>query len=674
MPSTTARSALVYRYHERFFRLALLLSGDAQTAAALLEAVFRQLPPGTAPDAAESLLARALLAQRLPRRRWNFRPAEIAHTGLDAAAADALLGVLAALTPLARLVVGLSLFGGHSAADTDALLGTFSSAATLADLRQRAALALGLVPADADPAALARLDRWAEGEMSDDEQLTMRRDLLSDPALRELRDGMQAVRDLLPRAVPALFAAAPPLALTERLLELVDERPAAAQAQGRRRAQFGLAAGILLLAVAIVAVPSWLASRAAAPAASLRPAITSPAELLAAALHRFEQPALQSGVLHEVYRVQNGGEADVVIERWYDYAAPHRLAITVTEDGSEAVPLLQIASDGKSIAQFRYSGQRAFGAQSSDVQLAPAEAAMIIPLLRGQPQESIVGRDSQNQPSDPGPLFLAQAREIGATQLGQTTLLGRPAMLLTYTTTQLPEGAPGDAPVRVILTIDAQTYALLDVAVLAEGAAESTAERPLRAQQFELLAEAPADAPFTLPSDESVQQRIGMGSVRFPFVDRRAQLTIEDAAQNQNSNLLAPLQLPGEHMRGLVFQNGGGSDEVVLLYEGEFQNVLLLPSFNPRGSQNLGEEQIAGAYRYRLMQNGSSPSIMALVYRPDAPDQGIGLILNDTFSTAAERQASLQTLIASLTPVNEQSLPLLRAQFAPPDSSAGHSE
>jgi hypothetical protein len=674
MPSTTARSALVYRYHERFFRLALLLGGDASTAAALLEAAFRELPPNATPDDAEPALARALLAQRLPRRRWSFRPAEITHTGLDAAAANALLGVLAALTPLARLQVGLALLGGHSAADTDALLGTFSAAAALADLRQRAAPALGLVPAGAEPAALARLDRWAEGQMSDDEQLAMRRDLLADPALRELRDGVLAVRELLPRAVPALFAAAPPLALTERLLELVDERPAMPQAPGRRRAQLGLAAGILLLAAAIVAVPSWLASRAAAPAASLRPSITSPAALLAAALHRFEQPALQSGVLHEVYRVQNGGEADILIERWYDYAAPHRLAITVTPEGIDAAPLLQIASDGKSIAQFRYDGQRAFGAQSADVQLAPAEAAAIVPLLRGQPQESIVGRDSQNQPSDPGPLFLAQAREIGATQLGQTTLLGRPAVLLTYTTTQLPEGAPSDAPVRVILTIDAQTYALLDVAVLAEGAAESTAERPLRAQQFELLADAPADAPFTLPDNTGVVQRIGMGSVRFPFVDRRAQLTIEDAAQRENGELLAPLQLPADHMRGLAFQNGGRDNQVILLYEGEFQNVLLLPRFNPRGSQSLGAEQTAGTYRYRVMQNESSASITALVYHPDTPEQGIGLILNDTFSTAAERQASLQALIASLTPVNEQSLPLLRAQFAPPESTAGHSE
>ncbi|KPV49411.1 hypothetical protein SE17_32790, partial [Kouleothrix aurantiaca] len=253
-------------------------------------------------------------------------------------------------------------------------------------------------------------------------------------------------------------------------------------------------------------------------------------------------------------------------------------------------------------------------------------------------------------------------------------LLGRPAVLRTYTTTQLPEGAPSDAPVRVILTIDAQTYALLDVAVLAEGAAESTAERPLRAQQFELLAEAPADAPFTLPDNTGVVQRIGMGSVRFPFVDRRAQLTIEDAAQRENGELLAPLQLPGDHMRGLAFQNGGRDNQVILLYEGEFQNVLLLPSFNPRGSQSLGAEQTAGTYRYRVMQNESSAGITALVYHPDTPDQGIGLILNDTFSTAAERQASLQALIASLTPVNEQSLPRLRAQFAPPDSSAGHSE
>ena len=68
MPSTTARSALVYRYHERFFRLALLLGGDASTAAALLEAAFRELPPNATPDDAEPALARALLAQRLPSR------------------------------------------------------------------------------------------------------------------------------------------------------------------------------------------------------------------------------------------------------------------------------------------------------------------------------------------------------------------------------------------------------------------------------------------------------------------------------------------------------------------------------------------------------------------------------------------------------------------------------
>lgn len=672
------RSALVYRYHERLYRLALLVSGEPQAAAALVERAYRQLPLAVPAEAAEAMLARALLPRRMRRKRWAYQPTDLSHTGLDRASADALLGVLAALPPAARLVVGLAYIGGHGPAEIDTLLGTADAPAamgTLAGLRSRAAQALGLLPADTSPALLARLDRWLAGQMDDDEQLALRRDLLADPELRAARDALLEVRELLPRAVPALFVAAPPPALVARLLGLVQRRPMLAGSLSARRAQLGLVAAVLLLATAIIAVPSWLASRASAPLAARPNVPASAAALLDAALHRFAQPPLTQGVLHEVYRVEPPGQAALQIERWYDYASPNRLATTVTEVGNDNAPLLQISSDGRSQVQFRYGQARAFGQESADVQLAQADAQALIPLLRGEPQAAGIGR-APGEPGDVGPLYLAQARDAGATLLGQTTLLGRPAALLTYRAARLPWQGRAATPARVILTIDAQTYTLLDITALPDGEAESAAQHPLRAALLEVLDAAPDTAPFTLPSGPEISRQLGLGSVRFPFVRANTQLTLDAAAQRVPDQLLAPLQLPDAAMRGVVFENGGGEQsDIVLLYEGEFQDVLLLQNFHPRGSQQLGDEQTAGEFRYRLLNSrGFGASLVAMVYRPETPDITLGVILNDVLSPAAQRQSRLEALIRSLTPVNNTSLPQLRQHFRAPDYTAGHSQ
>ena len=60
-----------------------------------------------------------------------------------------------------------------------------------------------------------------------------------------------------------------------------------------------------------------------------------------------------------------------------------------------------------------------------------------------------------------------------------------------------------------------------------------------------------------------------------------------------------------------------------------------------------------------------------MVYRPEAPTKPLGLILNDDFATLAERETTLRSMIQSLTPINEQSLPLLRRNFQSPSAAAG---
>jgi hypothetical protein len=255
-------------------------------------------------------------------------------------------------------------------------------------------------------------------------------------------------------------------------------------------------------------------------------------------------------------------------------------------------------------------------------------------------------------------------------------MLGRQAYLLTYHTERPPTlgRRAADRPAQVLLTIDAATYALLDVALIPQGAAESSALHPIQAQQFEVLDTVPDDR-FQLAASAEVSRQTGLASVRFPFIGDEQFLTLEDAARHTSRALLAPSQLPDARMRGLAIaiNNGRDNREVALLYEGEFQNVLLLPDSALGDSRGAGEERSAGDFRYQIVRSPDIGGLTAIVYRPELPDERLMLILNDEYATSEEREATLRSMIASLTPVDERSLPALRGNFAPPGAAAGGS-
>lgn len=225
----------------------------------------------------------------------------------------------------------------------------------------------------------------------------------------------------------------------------------------------------------------------------------------------------------------------------------------------------------------------------------------------------------------------------------------------------------------MVLTIDAQTYALLEVALAPAGEGESAARRPVRGELFELLADAP-EAPFQLPSESGLISRIGIASVRFP-VHRQHHHADHDRRRCPAATqpIAGAARATRPQMRGLAIRNGGSEnpEDVVLLYEGEFQNIIVLPSYQPNGNQLLFEEQSAGAFRYRIVSDDASQGGMfAVVYPAEAPDQAIGVIFNDDLATGEERRERLAALVASLAPVNEQNLPMLRQTFVRP-SAAG---
>jgi hypothetical protein len=668
------RSALVYRYHERLYRLALLTVGNADAAAVLLQKAYRTLPATPIDD--ETPLLRALLPSKPPRWRWSAHDGDLARSTLSRAQANALLHALARLAPAERLAIGLAYLSGSAPHEITIQLGPLPNDTPPSELitrfRAAAAHALGLVDEAAGEQELAQLDRWLDGQLPEEESINLRRAVLEQPAMRAMRDGIIAARDLLPRALPALFAVAPPRALTARLLKIVAQHERVIVPNLRARwAQGALALGVLAHTAAIILLPS-LAARTGGNAPTAR--TLDAAELIDNAIHRFDRAPLQSGVLHEQYLLARDNRTSYLIERWYDYAAPNRLAISVRPAGENTQPLMQVSSDGRSIVQFRNFFDGPNSAQSLDVHVSASEARTVLPLLRGQPTPASFGRE-RGQPSDLGPLYLAQARAAAVSLLGTTTLLGRQAFLLTYHTDQPPALSRRDSgqPSQVLLTIDAQTYALLDVALIAEGAAESSAQHPIQAQQLEVLADVP-DERFSLPTSAAVGQHNGITSVRFPFIAGDQVISLEDAARRAPGTLLAPGELPDERMRGLAVavDNRRDGQNVILLYEGEFQNLIVLPDALSGDTSDVGQEHSAGNFRYQLVRGPNfGDGLAAVVYRPDTPNERLTMILNDEYATSAEREATLQKLIASLTPVDTQSLPALRRNFAASDAAAG---
>src|SRR5204862_3841695 len=118
------------------------------------------------------------------------------------------------------------------------------------------------------------------------------------------------------------------------------------------------------LAAAIIMLPSLTARNSENVMTARTPNV---AELIEHAIHRFDRAPLQNGVLHEQYLLERDDRSSYLIERWYDYAAPNRLAISVRAAGSNGAPLMQINSDGRSLVQFRNFFEGPNGARSLDV-------------------------------------------------------------------------------------------------------------------------------------------------------------------------------------------------------------------------------------------------------------------------------------------------------------------
>lgn len=675
--SVSDHRAAVYRYHEQVFRLALLVVGDIDAAAALVERAYRH-GDVVAGDAIEAALLRALLVPSRSRRAWRWRASDqvAARAALSDAEANQFIALLAALLPSERLVIGLAVVQGMQEGEIDALLGDAlptPAEQVLRGFRLAVLRTLTRVDAAADPTLLIMLDRALEGTLDDERRVDVRRLLLKQPEARVLRDALGYVRNVIARAIPALIAVPVPPMLLQHLLT-----PAPPRARWFARPRLTRAHGMLVLIVVVVVgmivVGTSLQPRRDTTTAAR--AMTAH-DVIDAAIHRFDRAPLSEGIVHEQLRV-GFRRGTMVIERWYDYASPHRVRVAIRVEGNNQEPLMEISSIGQGLVQYRYNGY-AFRSTPLmiDATVSEEEAQAVLSLVRNEPVETFFGR-ALIESANVGSLFLAQARASASTLLGETVVLGRRALLVTYHTAEPPiDGGQPRGVARssqVVLTFDAQTASLLDVAVFADSEAESTAQHPFQTQSFEVVPYL-TDDHFLLPESDNVVQQKGVLSAYMPASVGVQLISLQEALHLTSRKLLALDQVLDMGMRGraLAIQQNTDTRGVALLYEGEFRSILLYPS-NQQDSSLLGELQQAGDMSYRILRTSQQQSgeLGAEVYRTNDPDERTMVLLIDAYATSAEREATLQRIIASMTPITEQSLPVLMPTFTQPLTAGAH--
>ncbi|MBC8164134.1 MAG: hypothetical protein H7Z42_23230, partial [Roseiflexaceae bacterium] len=386
------------------------------------------------------------------------------------------------------------------------------------------------------------------------------------------------------------------------------------------------------------------------------------------------QPPRSQGVLYERYRVEIAGKAPQIITRWYDYAPPHRLAVELRDEGQDAVNYA-IRTTGRDIVEYQI---RRFDDDSGqptriNYQLSPGEDAAAIPVLRSALMPIHAFQDAAYQP-EINSLYLAQARENGATLLGRSSVAGRTALLLGYTTAQLPLEQQAGELRQVLLAVDSELRALLEVTVLSTGTGESVATRPWRVEQIELLAQA-EEGQFSFGAGSSVQVVTGPRSVLAPSIPALF-TSLGEAQRESRSGLLLPTAPPTD-ARGLVLNLRGerASSRYGLIYEGEFQSLLLLPApgFESNDIRWQGQERSTGPFRYRIAEalDRLEGGLFAQVYHQDTPERRVNIMLWDTLSTAGEREQRLIDVVASLQPVTAENVEALQRDLVSLPSAGG---
>ncbi|WP_025746066.1 hypothetical protein [Kallotenue papyrolyticum] len=618
-------------YASTLTRLAYLATGDADSAAALIATLLLERPTSFGQ-------AVRYLAARLPESWLSWPgeagPAEWLALRLRPEQAHRLISMLGEWRPLERLALALYLEQNVRRDELDAWLGSTGMAERLSTAIGALGARLGWVPPGGTAPACQTL--MLDLVDQDDEQIdaTLRRHCSVCPACRARRAGLLHTRHLLAIALRVCFRRpTPPLV------------PLLQRAYEQRRQQRPHLLRLALLLPALLLLAGMLRPPAAPPSAAAAPPVTA-RQVLERALYRFDRPPQPRGILHERASIRLRDTA-LVIERWFDYRPPHRLRLTVRR-ADQAAPLLDLALNGPD--HLTYLFDPVIGRPHSGT-LRNADLMPLLPLLAQLPTAGTLGLMPVPQ-EDLDLALLAEAWRGDAALLGSTRWRGRPAWLLI---------ANAGQDQRLTLTVDQQTFSLLEARSSTPGALASSAVLRWRLEDIAVLA--PESVPatrFVLPEQPPITALDPRQFLRPPL----AELDLRSAAA---LTLLAVPEAPPEPPLVAAIRNRSSlRAPLYQVYEGRWSTLVITapPIFPPPETVALTRRFAGGRY---AMLATTLPQTTVLEFTLDAaPKQRMRLYLWHLLADDADREALAIQTLASMRLVDDANVARYAERFAMP--------
>jgi hypothetical protein len=614
----------------RIFKLAQIAVGDAESAAVLAADVFARHLREPQPD--EDVLVRTML-QHLP-TGWlgwpsETGPGEWLPLGIRHELADRLLSLLGEWTPQDRIALALYLLWDVRRDDLDSWIGSAGMGERIGLRINGVGQSLGLISLnDISPACAEHVDDLVD---ADDPQIgrSVRYHTLGCEACRQRVAGLRKTARVLRTALTVFFRAQPPALLPRLILE-------------RRRVQQRIpikrwhvwTASALVFLLLLRSISGQSTTSAAGRAGLTQPGAAPTAALLVEhALDRFGSIAPSSGVLHERIRFTSRDET-LILERWYDYAAPQRLRVTVRRPGTTA-PILDLSTDGAS--RIAYQLDRSYRTPANAL-VQDNQVRALMPLLRQLPYTGGLG-DARIDQRFLDLTLLAQVRRAGATRLGTTLWQGRPATLLS---SAAADGA------RTILTIDQATASLLQARIVPATGGSATARTVWEADVFELVtrAEMPRGV-FELSPRETVLPKI---NPRQFMLSPLSNLDVNSALAI--SRLPAPQQLPEPSILAYVRSRDRSYTSIIQMYESLWSSVAIVIPWRNEERMNKPLDHSFAHGRYSELPS-DLPNVTALEFSMNGiEDVHMRLYLWHGLADDAERATLAQTILDSLTLVD----------------------
>lgn len=639
--SRSAQEPTLPSFTPHLFKLAQIAVGDADSAAMLTADVLAKHVDQ--PDLPEDALLYTLV-KRVP-QGWlgwpsETGPGEWLPLGIRREQADRLLSLLGEWQAHERVALALYLLRDVRRDDLDHLLGIDGIGERLGGRINGVGQSLGLIKlTDMGAACMSTAEDLVD---ADDPQIgrQVRHHTMGCEGCRQRVAGLRRTTQVLRVALGVFFRAKPPA----HLARLVVEQRRQQRKLPIKPWHYAVAALVVLLLI-----NNALNDTPASTAASAPPRPTA-AEMLSRALDRFAADAPRAGVLHERIHFANNAEM-LILERWYDYGSPQRLRVTVRRQGT-TVPILDLSTDG--ISRIAYDLDQTYRAPSSALIHDP-DTATLMPLLRQLPFTGSFG-DSRIDQRYLDLTLLAQAQRNGVTLLGTTGWQGRPAALLSSTTS---DGS------RMILTLDQATASLLEARIMPEMDGATTARTVWQADLFEVVTRAQLPrGVFELSARKHVLPKI---NPRQFMLSPLANLDINTALAT--SALPVPQHFPQPPLLAYIRNIERGNAATMQMYESVWSSVAIL---TPRRSEPLSSRTLDRSFahgRYALIDHALPNTTIVEFSMSGVDDRRLRLYLWHGLADESERQTLALTILDSLVMIDSSSSIATLDFVAPPGRS-----